>query len=113
MVVCTIRYEFVAAGFEAMFELLCVFDDLLLVLLELWSLSLLQRDRKCADGVIVGTALMAGEHGEVDRTFKVMAPLGPRKLLCVVVVTISAYSKGESLTSAAIKPEICAMSTIR
>ena len=41
---------------------------------------------------------------------KIMAPLGPRKDVWVVVVTTSAYSKGEGMTPPTTKPEICAMS---
>ena len=36
--------------------------------------------------------------------------LTPRRLLCVVVVTTSAWSKGEGMTPAATRPEMCAMS---
>lgn len=44
---------------------------------------------------------------------KIMAPRGPRRDLWVVVVTISAYRNGVGMTSAAIRPEMCAMSTTR
>lgn len=37
---------------------------------------------------------------------------GPRRVLCVVEVTTSAQSKGESTTPPATSPEMCAMSTI-
>jgi len=36
--------------------------------------------------------------------------LPPRSVLCVVVVTMSAYSNGEGMTCAATRPEMCAMS---
>lgn len=39
------------------------------------------------------------------------APLGPLNDLCVVVETISAYSKGDGITLAAISPEMWAIST--
>ena len=41
---------------------------------------------------------------------KIMAPRGPRSDLWVVVVTTSAYSKGEGITPAATNPLICAIS---
>mmetsp|Transcript_23350 Transcript_23350/g.53834 ORF Transcript_23350/g.53834 Transcript_23350/m.53834 type:complete len:220 (+) Transcript_23350:267-926(+) len=41
---------------------------------------------------------------------KIMAPRGPRNALCVVVVTMSAYSKGDGMTPADTRPEMCAMS---
>mmetsp|Transcript_43101 Transcript_43101/g.105384 ORF Transcript_43101/g.105384 Transcript_43101/m.105384 type:complete len:227 (-) Transcript_43101:762-1442(-) len=44
---------------------------------------------------------------------KIMAPRGPRRDLCVVVVTTSAYSKGLGTTPAATRPEMCAMSAMR
>mmetsp|Transcript_24853 Transcript_24853/g.65664 ORF Transcript_24853/g.65664 Transcript_24853/m.65664 type:complete len:304 (-) Transcript_24853:778-1689(-) len=44
---------------------------------------------------------------------KIMAPLGPRSDLCVVVVTMSAYSKGDGSTPPTTRPEMCAMSAIR
>ena len=42
-----------------------------------------------------------------------MAPRGPRSDLCVVVVTTSAYSKGDGITPAATNPLMCAMSANR
>ena len=39
--------------------------------------------------------------------------LGPRRVLCVVVVTMSAYSNGLGIRSAAMRPEMCAISAIR
>lgn len=44
---------------------------------------------------------------------KIMAPRGPRSDLWVVVVTTSAYSKGDGMTPAATSPLICAMSARR
>lgn len=41
---------------------------------------------------------------------KTIAPRGPRSDLCVVVVTMSAYSKGDGMTPAATNPLICAIS---
>lgn len=41
---------------------------------------------------------------------KIIAPRGPRSDLWVVVVTTSAYSKGDGITPAATKPLMCAMS---
>ena len=43
---------------------------------------------------------------------KIMPPRGPRKVLCVVVVTISAYGTGFGCKPAATRPAICAISTI-
>ncbi len=43
-----------------------------------------------------------------------MSPhLGPRNVLCVVVVTTSKNFHGPSITPPAISPEICAISAIR
>ena len=39
-----------------------------------------------------------------------MAPRGPRRDLCVVVVTMSEVSKGEGICLAATRPLMCAMS---
>ena len=44
---------------------------------------------------------------------KIIAPRGPRRDLCVVVVTISECSNGEGITPAATIPEICAISVKR
>ena len=41
-----------------------------------------------------------------------MPPRGPRSVLCVVVVTMSASGTGEGCTPAATRPAMCAMSTI-
>ena len=43
---------------------------------------------------------------------KIIPPRGPRNVLCVVVVTKSAYSTGFGCKPAATNPAICAMSTI-
>ena len=40
-------------------------------------------------------------------------PRGPRRVLCVVVVTTSAYPKGEGCSPAATSPAMWAISTIR
>ncbi len=42
-----------------------------------------------------------------------IAPRGPRSVLCVVQVTTSAYGTGLGCTPAATRPPMCAMSTIR
>lgn len=44
---------------------------------------------------------------------KIIAPRGPRRLLCVVVVTTSAKSKGDGTTPAATSPLMWAMSASR
>mmetsp|Transcript_53406 Transcript_53406/g.165554 ORF Transcript_53406/g.165554 Transcript_53406/m.165554 type:complete len:218 (-) Transcript_53406:4-657(-) len=44
---------------------------------------------------------------------KMMPPRGPRKLLCVVLVTTSAWGKGEGCTPEATRPLMWAMSTSR
>mmetsp|Transcript_17496 Transcript_17496/g.43177 ORF Transcript_17496/g.43177 Transcript_17496/m.43177 type:complete len:254 (-) Transcript_17496:828-1589(-) len=44
---------------------------------------------------------------------KIMAPRGPRRDLCVVVVTTSAWSNGDGMMPAATRPEMCAMSASR
>mmetsp|Transcript_19598 Transcript_19598/g.47454 ORF Transcript_19598/g.47454 Transcript_19598/m.47454 type:complete len:256 (-) Transcript_19598:610-1377(-) len=48
----------------------------------------------------------------LPRRKKMMPERGPRRVLCVVEVTTSAQSKGESTTPPATSPEMCAMSTI-
>mmetsp|Transcript_13356 Transcript_13356/g.26314 ORF Transcript_13356/g.26314 Transcript_13356/m.26314 type:complete len:251 (+) Transcript_13356:187-939(+) len=49
----------------------------------------------------------------LERRKKMMPERGPRSDLCVVDDTTSAYSKGESASWAATRPEMWAMSTIR
>ena len=44
---------------------------------------------------------------------KIIPALGPRSVLCVVVVTKSQYGNGLSINSVAIKPLICAISHIK
>mmetsp|Transcript_47037 Transcript_47037/g.147400 ORF Transcript_47037/g.147400 Transcript_47037/m.147400 type:complete len:265 (-) Transcript_47037:765-1559(-) len=44
---------------------------------------------------------------------KIMAPRGPRRDLCVVVVTTSANSKGDGMVPPTTRPEMCAMSASR
>ena len=41
-----------------------------------------------------------------------MPARGPRSDLCVVVVTMSQYSKGDAASPVATRPEMCAMSAI-
>ena len=38
---------------------------------------------------------------------------GVLELLCIVVVTMSVYSKGDGCTPAATRPEMCAMATMK
>jgi hypothetical protein len=42
-----------------------------------------------------------------------MPPRGPRSVLCVVVVTTSAYGTGDGCSPAATSPAMCAMSTMK
>ena len=42
---------------------------------------------------------------------RMTAPRGPRRVLCVVVVTTSAYGTGEGCAPPATRPPMCAMST--
>mmetsp|Transcript_3532 Transcript_3532/g.8242 ORF Transcript_3532/g.8242 Transcript_3532/m.8242 type:complete len:264 (-) Transcript_3532:250-1041(-) len=51
-----------------------------------------------------------GSSLRTPRRKKIMAPRGPRSDLCVVVVTTSAVLNGPGTTSAATRPEMCAMS---
>ena len=44
---------------------------------------------------------------------RINPPLGPLNVLCVVVVTTSAWGMGEGYSLAATKPETCAISTKR
>ena len=81
--------------------------------------------------MIMWTTLMPWENREIDFSFqfkrnfftllvtflipflkKIMAPLGPLNDLWVVVVTISEYGNGESVTPAETNPEMWAISTI-
>jgi hypothetical protein len=52
-------------------------------------------------------------EGPPTLRMKIMPARGPLSDLCVVVVTTSAYSKGESTTPAATRPLMWAMSTSR
>jgi hypothetical protein len=75
VVVCSAGDEGVAQGLEFVLECFGVLDDLALVLLELWCLRLLEGDCEGCDGVVVGSALVAGEDGEVNRSFQVVQSL--------------------------------------
>src|SRR3989338_4129603 len=44
---------------------------------------------------------------------KIIAPRGPRNVLCVVVVTMSAYGNGDACAPPATSPAMCDMSTMR
>ena len=72
VVVCALCDELVAALLEGLLELLGVLDDLFLILLELWRLSLLQRDGEGSNGVVVWSTLVAWEDGEIDGAFEVV-----------------------------------------
>lgn len=73
--VSAIGNELVAELLELDLEGLGVGDDLLLVGLELGSLSLLEGDSQSGDGVVVGAALVAGEDGEVNGVLQVIERL--------------------------------------
>lgn len=73
--VSAVRDELVTEGLELVLQSLGVLDDLLLVLLELGSGSLLQGNGESGDGVVVGATLVAGEDGKVDGTLKVVHDL--------------------------------------
>ena len=47
-----------------------------------------------------------------DSFISIMPPRGPRSVLWVVEVTMSAYGTGEGCTPPATRPAMCAMSTI-
>jgi hypothetical protein len=68
----TVGDELVAQGLELFLKSLGVLDHLLLVLLELRGGSVLERNRKSGDGVVVGTTLVARENGEVNGALKVI-----------------------------------------
>jgi hypothetical protein len=73
--VSAVRDEGVVELLEGDLQGLGVLDDLLLVGDELWGVGLLEGDREGGDGVVVRTALMTGEHGEVDWTLEVVQHL--------------------------------------
>ena len=70
-----VRHKRVAELLELVLQSLGVVNHLLLVLLELGGSSLLEGDSKGGDGVVVGTALVAGEDGEVDPVLQVIERL--------------------------------------
>lgn len=72
VVVCAVGDEGVVHGFEGDFEGLGVLDDLLLVELEVVGLGLLEGYGERGDGVVVGSTLVTGEDGEVDRAFEIV-----------------------------------------
>jgi len=76
--VCAVGDELDAKLLELVLERLCVLDDLRLVVLELLCVGLLEGDCQGGDGVVVRTALVAGEDGEVDGTLEVVHDLFPR-----------------------------------
>ena len=73
--VSSVSHELVAELLELSLNGLSVLHDLLLVLLEFRGGSLLESNSEGGDGVVVGSTLMAGENGEVDRAFKVIQSL--------------------------------------
>jgi hypothetical protein len=75
VVVCAVGNKLESELLECYFKLLGVLDDLLLVELEVLSLCLLQRDSKRSDGVVVGSALVTREDGEVDGSFEIVEGL--------------------------------------
>ena len=75
VVVGTVSDELESKLLEGVLKLLGVLDDLLLIQLEVLSLSLLQGDGKRSDGVVVGSTLVTREDGEVDGALKVVEGL--------------------------------------
>lgn len=75
MVVSAVGDELVVERLEGDFEGLGVLDDLLLVELEVFGLGLLEGDSERGDGVVVGSALVAREDGEVDGALEVVKSL--------------------------------------
>ena len=75
MAVGAVRDELVAEGLELLLEGLGVGNDLLLVGLELGGLGLLQGNSEGGDGVIVRSALVAREDGEVNGVLQVVLGL--------------------------------------
>mmetsp|Transcript_18104 Transcript_18104/g.50864 ORF Transcript_18104/g.50864 Transcript_18104/m.50864 type:complete len:222 (-) Transcript_18104:25-690(-) len=61
--------------------------------------------------VLVERRALLGRLG--PRRKKIMPARGPRRDLCVVVVTMSAYSNGQFCSPVATSPEMCAISTRR
>lgn len=72
MVVGSAGDESISKLLEGNLERLGILDDLLLVGLKVIGLSLLEGNSESSDGVVVGSTLVAGEDGEVDRTLKVI-----------------------------------------
>jgi len=70
--VSAVGHKLDAEALKLILKSLGVLDDLLLVLLELRSVGLLEGDGQSGDGVVVGTTLVTGEDGEVDRTLEVV-----------------------------------------
>lgn len=68
----SVRNKLVSETLEFLLAGLGVLDDLLLVFLELRGSCLLEGDGESGNGVVVGTALVAGEDGEVDGAFQVV-----------------------------------------
>jgi hypothetical protein len=72
VVVGTVGNKLVVHALEGNLKCLGVLDDLLLVELEVLSLSLLERNRERGDGVVVWATLVTGEDGEVDGSLEVV-----------------------------------------
>lgn len=83
VVICAVGNELVVHGFEGDFEGFCVGNDLALVELEVFGLGLLERHSERGDGVVVGTALVAGEDGEIDGALEVVERFFARLGVCL------------------------------
>ena len=68
----SVRDELVVELLELLLKSLGVLDNLLLVLLELWSVHLLEGNGQGRDGVVVWSTLVTWEDGEVNLVLKVV-----------------------------------------
>jgi hypothetical protein len=95
-------------------------DDLLLVLLELGCSASRNATAFAAMTCMSGPPCVPGNTSELSffviaslARARIRPPRGPRSVLCVVVVTTSAYGIGSGYRPAATRPATCAMSTNR
>mmetsp|Transcript_84816 Transcript_84816/g.150186 ORF Transcript_84816/g.150186 Transcript_84816/m.150186 type:complete len:202 (+) Transcript_84816:442-1047(+) len=102
MVVSTTRHQIEALTRQRLAEGLCILDDLLLVQLEFWCLSLLQGDGQRCDGVIVWPTLETWEDSAVDLFLNV-----PHDRIALLVYAALAFPEEDHGTSGSPQGFVC------
>ena len=116
MVVGAARDQRESARHQFRRQRLGVAHDRCRVVFERGRRRLLERDADRGGGVVMRPALQARERppcrsrSACSALHMIMAPRGPRSVLCVVVVTTSAYGSGLGCAPPTTRPAICAIS---